>query len=133
MTPEQTKVKEWMLQAKQACPSTPHVFVGDKTKHLRLELIGEEYKELVVASLNNNIVEIADALADLLYVIYGTGVAYGIDLEPIFNEVHRSNMSKLTDCIIREDGKILKGPHYSPPVIEPLLKQQYQEKFNEQS
>ena len=77
---------------------------------LRLNLIREEFEELEEALLNRDIVEIADALGDLLYVVYGTGVSYGIDLEPIFEEIHRSNMSKGDpEPIMREDGKILKG------------------------
>lgn len=132
MTKEQQQVKEWMVLAKQTCPSSPHIFVSDKVKHLRLELISEEFKELVVASFNHDITGIADACADLMYVVLGTAVAYGIDLEEIFAEVHCSNMSKLKDGIVREDGKILKGPSYSPPNLEPILKKQYKEPFKKE-
>jgi len=85
---------------------------------LRVELIAEELGELKEAIRDKDIVEVADALTDLLYVVYGAGHAFGIDLDKCFNEVHRSNMSKLGldgKPIYREDGKILKGPAYFSP------------------
>ena len=92
---------------------------------LRLDLINEEVKELEVALANEDIVDIADALTDILYVVYGTGHAFGIDLDACFEEVHRSNMSKLGregEPIYREDGKVLKGPDYSDPDLGSILK-----------
>ena len=85
---------------------------------LRLELIREEFEELTVATNAMDIVEIADALTDILYVVYGAGHAFGIDLDECYHEVHRSNMSKLGadgKPIYRDDGKILKGPNFRAP------------------
>lgn len=91
---------------------------------LRLDLITEEVRELEVALANENLVDIADALTDILYVVYGAGHAFGIDLDACFDEVHRSNMSKLGpdgEPIYREDGKVLKGPDYFDPDLESIL------------
>ena len=91
---------------------------------LRLELIREEFEELTVATNAMDIVEIADALTDILYVVYGAGHAFGIDLDECYQEVHRSNMSKLGadgKPIYREDGKILKGPDYFHPNLKDIL------------
>lgn len=98
---------------------------SEEVQKLRYELINEELAELLDGMKNKNIVEIADALTDLLYVVYGAGHAYGIDLDRCFNEVHRSNMSKLGadgKPVYREDGKVMKGPAYSPPDLETILK-----------
>jgi len=91
---------------------------------LRIELIDEELNELREATGKQDLVGIADALTDLLYVVYGAGHAYGINLDNCFAEVHRSNMSKLDDesqPIYREDGKVLKGPNYSPPDLGQII------------
>jgi len=91
---------------------------------LRLELIREEVEELNVGIEGMDIVEIADALTDILYVVYGAGHAFGIDLDECYHEVHRSNMSKLGadgKPIYREDGKILKGPNYFHPNLKDIL------------
>ena len=91
---------------------------------LRIELIDEELKELREATSKQDLVGIADALTDLLYVVYGAGHAYGMDLDVSFAEVHRSNMSKLDENgkpIYREDGKVLKGKNYSPPDLVKTL------------
>lgn len=91
---------------------------------LRLDLINEEVRELEVALANENLVDIADALTDILYVVYGAGHAFGIDLDACFAEVHRSNMSKLGpngEPLYREDGKVLKGPDYFDPDLESIL------------
>jgi predicted HAD superfamily Cof-like phosphohydrolase len=91
---------------------------------LRLELIREEFEELTVATNAMDIVEIADALTDILYVVYGAGHAFGIDLDECYHEVHRSNMSKLGEDgnpIYREDGKVLKGPNYFHPNLKDIL------------
>jgi len=91
---------------------------------LRLELIREEVEELNVGIEGMDIVEIADALTDILYVVYGAGHAFGIDLDECFHEVHRSNMSKLGEDgkpIYREDGKVLKGPNYFHPNLKDIL------------
>ena len=91
---------------------------------LRLELIREEVEELNVGIEGMDIVEIADALTDILYVVYGAGHAFGIDLDECYHEVHRSNMSKLGEDgkpIYREDGKVLKGPNYFHPNLKDIL------------
>lgn len=91
---------------------------------LRVDLIAEELEELELAITNTDIVEMADALTDLLYVVYGAGHAFGIDLDECFLEVHSSNMSKLGEDgkpIYREDGKVLKGPDYFPPDLKEIL------------
>jgi predicted HAD superfamily Cof-like phosphohydrolase len=87
------------------------------TVSLRLKLIDEECKEVIEAFQKGDRLEIAKELTDLLYVVYGVGVTFGIDLDACFEEVHNSNMSKLGidgKPIYREDGKILKGPNYRP-------------------
>ena len=99
--------------------------LGDKElQDLRVSLIQEELKELQEALEEKNIVEVADALTDILYVAYGAGHAFGIDLDDCFQEVHRSNMSKLGEDgepIYREDGKVMKGPLYSTPNLQKVI------------
>ena len=97
---------------------------GSEVAELRIDLIDEELNELREATEKQDLVGIADALTDLLYVVYGSGHAYGIDLDACFQEVHRSNLSKLDENsqpIYREDGKVLKGPEYSPPDLESII------------
>ena len=94
------------------------------TRELRLELIQEELDELAQAVDDRDMIQIADALTDLLYVVYGAGHSFGIDLDECFEEVHRSNMSKLGENgrpIHREDGKVMKGPGYFEPDLEGIL------------
>jgi len=95
--------------------------VSERT--LRMKLITEEFNELCDAEQDNDIVEIADALADIIYIALGTAVAYGIPLDTIFDEVHRSNMAKFVDgkVIRREDGKVQKPEGWSPPDIKSIL------------
>tara|TARA_B100000676_G_C17607764_1_gene595187 strand:+ start:43 stop:414 length:372 start_codon:yes stop_codon:yes gene_type:complete len=93
-------------------------FPNDKVTSLRYDLIKEELKELKEAIDNNDIEEVADALTDILYVTYGAGHAFGINLDKCFKEVQNSNMSKLgTDGkpIYNEKGKVMKGPNYFKP------------------
>ncbi|MCA9471549.1 MAG: hypothetical protein MRJ96_08180 [Nitrospirales bacterium] len=92
-------------------------------QQLRVRLIQEEFDELQEAMQTQNLPNIAKELADLLYVVYGTAVSCGIDMEPVFNEVHRSNMSKVGGHK-REDGKWVKPPTYSPADISPILSEQ---------
>ena len=97
-------------------------FPNDKTIQLRYDLIEEELKELKNAVKTRNLKEVADALTDILYVTYGAGHAYGINLDNCFAEVQKSNMSKLGingKPIYNEKGKVMKGPKY----FEPNLKQ----------
>lgn len=104
--------------------------VGDKPelpdineRGLRMKLLREEFEEYMEAEEENDLVEIADALADLIYIACGTAVSYGIPLDEIYDEVHRSNMSKLVDGkpIYREDGKVMKPEGWSPPDIKGIL------------
>ena len=98
---------------------------SDELAELRLDLISEEVGELYSALAEKNIVQIADALTDILYVVYGAGHAFGIDLDDCFREVHESNMSKLGadgKPIYREDGKVLKGPNFFNPQLAELLR-----------
>ena len=91
---------------------------------LRLELINEEVQELKDGIAKGSMLEIADALTDILYVVYGAGHAFGIDLDECFFEVHRSNMTKLGPDgrpIYRDDGKVLKGENYSQPDLTPYV------------
>ena len=94
-----------------------------KTTALRERLIQEEFDELKEAMKAENLPGIAKELADLLYVVYGTAVSYGIDVAPVFREVQRSNMSKVGGYK-RDDGKWVKPPTYSPARIEPILERQ---------
>jgi predicted HAD superfamily Cof-like phosphohydrolase len=94
------------------------------TRELRLELIREEYEELEEAIENRDLVAVADALTDLLYVVYGAGHTFGLDLDDCFDEVHASNMSKLGPdglAMKRQDGKVLKGPNFFEPDLESIL------------
>ena len=95
------------------------------TWRLRIALLREEFDEYVTAAEAGNLVEVADALADMVYVIYGTACEYGIPLNDVLAEVHRSNMSKLGvdgRPVLRDDGKVLKGPAYSPPDVAAVLR-----------
>jgi predicted HAD superfamily Cof-like phosphohydrolase len=105
-------------------PSAPTT--GIRT--LRKRLILEEWEEFCEASDSGDVVGVADALADLLYVVYGAGEAWGLDLEPIFAEVHRSNMTKAGGPV-RADGKLLKGPDWSPPELEMIIARQFDQGF----
>lgn len=99
--------------------------VDHDTSTLRYSLIAEELDEFGEAVEKDDLVGIADALTDLLYVVYGAGHAYGINLDKCFKEVHSSNMSKLGPDgtpIYREDGKVLKGPDYREPNLEKFIK-----------
>ena len=98
--------------------------VDERTRVLRERLIQEEFDELKEALGKGDLRAIAKELADLLYVAYGTAVSYGIDMAPVFREVHRSNMSKIGGYK-REDGKWVKPPTYSPATIAPLLDEQH--------
>ena len=96
----------------------------DKIKNLRISLIKEELEGLVNAIKENNILETADALTDILYVTYGAGHAFGINLDKCFDEVQASNMSKLGEDnkpIYNEFGKVLKGPNYFKPNLKKIL------------
>lgn len=100
--------------------------LGETKNKLRFNLMDEENKEYFEAAQNNDLVEVADALGDMLYILCGTILEHGMQhkIEEVFDEIQRSNMSKLnTDGkpIYREDGKVLKGPHYFKPKIKEIL------------
>lgn len=142
MTIEQSKVRCFMVKARQAVFNKP-IQNPLEIRILRANLILEEALECVKAlgleveinkkgelvsflsdknNTSTNLIELADGLADLHYVAYcGTANAFGIDMEPIFKEVHYSNMSKFTDGYRRADGKWMKGPSYFPANIKPIL------------
>ena len=118
-----TDVKTFMETFGQMVRTKPQ-FPDEKTMQLRYELIKEELNELEQAMKTKNLKEIADALTDILYVTYGAGYAYGIDLDKCFEEVQRANMSKLgTDGkpIYNEKGKVMKGPNYSEPNLKQFV------------
>ena len=99
-------------------------FSTDKINKLRIDLIKEELDELTDAIKNKDLLEVADALTDILYVTYGAGHAFGIDLDRCFNEVQNSNMSKLDKNgkpIYNESGKVMKGPHYFKPDLSKFV------------
>jgi predicted HAD superfamily Cof-like phosphohydrolase len=101
--------------------------VEKSLESLRISLLEEEVAELVAAVKARDLIGIADALADITYVVYGTALTYGIDLDSVLGEVHRSNMSKLGhdgNPIIRADGKVLKSERYSPPNVAAVLQRQ---------
>ena len=100
-------------------------FPNEKIIQLRYELIKEELEELNQAIKNKDIIEVADALTDILYVTYGAGHAFGVDLDKCFDEVQQSNMSKLGPDgkpIYNESGKVMKGPNYFKPNLNKFLK-----------
>ena len=99
-------------------------FSTDKINKLRLDLIKEELSELTEAMDNKDLLEVADALTDILYVTYGAGHAFGIDLDMCFDEVQNSNMSKLDENgkpIYNQNGKVMKGPNYFKPDLSKFV------------
>lgn len=98
---------------------------SESSRNLRMRLLEEEMREYLEAEKTNDFVEIADALADIIYIAAGTALCYGIPLDDVFDEVHRSNMAKLGadgKPLRREDGKIIKPKNWTPPDIEGVLK-----------
>ena len=116
-------VKKFMETFGQIIRTKPQ-FPDQKTMQLRYDLIKEELNELEQAMKTKNLKEIADALTDILYVTYGAGYAYGINLDKCFKEVQRANMSKLGNDgkpIYNEKGKVMKGPNYSEPDLKKFV------------
>lgn len=106
--------------------NTPTADLGEDKNLLRYKLMREENEEYLEAANNNDLVEVADALGDMLYILCGTIIEHGLQykIEEVFEEIQRSNMSKLGDDgepIYREDGKVLKGPNYFKPDIQKIL------------
>ena len=117
------KVKKFMETFGQEVKSRPS-FSSDKINMLRYNIIKEELDEFKQALDNNDLLEVADALTDILYVTYGAGHAFGIDLDKCFEEVQNSNMSKLGEDgkpIYNEAGKVMKGPNYFKPDLSKYL------------
>ena len=105
---------------------TPRADLGENKKTLRYNLMKEENEEYLEAVQNNDLVEIADALGDMMYILCGTIIEHGLQhkIEEVFDEIQRSNMSKLGEDgkpIYREDGKVMKGPHYFKPDFSKIL------------
>ena len=116
-------VKKFMKTFGQKVITKPQ-FPDEKTMNLRFDLIKEELNELEQAMKTKNLKEIADALTDILYVTYGAGYAYGINLDKCFQEVQRANMSKLGDDgkpIYNDKGKVMKGPNYLAPNLKQFV------------
>ena len=103
-------------------PEPTPSFGTSERKELWLNLLNEEVREFNDSIESSDLVGTADAIADIIYVATGAALAFGIPIEKVFAEVHRSNMTKLVSGVkVRQDGKILKGSEYSPPDLEPLL------------
>jgi len=116
-------VKTFMKTFDQMVRTKPQ-FPNEETMQLRFDLIKEELDELEHAMRTKDLNEVADALTDILYVTYGAGCAYGIDLDKCFKEVQRANMSKLGrdgKPIYNEKGKVMKGPNYSAPNLKKII------------
>ena len=116
-------VKNFMITYGQEVKNKSE-FPNDKIVNLRVDLIKEELSELIEAINDKDIVEVADALTDILYVTYGAGHSFGIDLDKCFDEVQDSNMSKLDENkkpIYSENGKVMKGPYYYPPNLKKII------------
>ena len=117
------KVEIFMRTFKQEVKTKPSLST-DKINKLRLDLIKEELEELTSAINNKDLLEVADALTDILYVTYGAGHAFGIDLDKCFDEVQNSNMSKLDEKgkpIYNASGKVMKGPNYFKPDLSKFI------------
>jgi predicted HAD superfamily Cof-like phosphohydrolase len=119
-------VKAFHTAFKIGYRETPKADLGAAKNKLRFNLMKEENEEYLEAANNNDLVEVADALGDMLYILCGTIIEHGMQdkIEEVFNEIQRSNMSKLGEDgqpIYREDGKVLKGPNYFKPNISEIL------------
>ena len=117
------KVGTFMKTFGQEVKTKPS-FSSDKINKLRIDLIKEELEELTEAMQNKDLLEVADALTDILYVTYGAGHAFGINLDECFNEVQNSNMSKLGENgkpIYNDSGKVMKGPNYFKPNLKKII------------
>jgi predicted HAD superfamily Cof-like phosphohydrolase len=117
-----TDVKDFHIAFGQRVGETPEL-PDSLERTLRMRLLAEEMYEYTLAETENDLVEVADALADIVYIACGTAVSYGIPLDTIFKEVHRSNMAKLVDgkVLRREDGKIQKPEGWTAPNIKSIL------------
>ncbi|QMU65348.1 MAG: hypothetical protein GKR88_14325 [Flavobacteriaceae bacterium] len=119
-------VREFHTAFNLGIKETPTANIGSERNRLRFNLMKEENEEYLEAAENNDLEEVADALGDMLYILCGTILEHGMQdkIEAVFNEIQRSNMSKLGENgkpIYREDGKVLKGPNYFKPNIKAIL------------
>lgn len=119
-------VKDFHTAFEIGYQEVPTVNLSTEKKNLRFQLMKEENEEYLEAALQNNLEEVADALGDMLYILCGTIIEHGLQdkMEAIFDEIQRSNMSKLGEDgkpIYREDGKVMKGPNYFKPNIAQFL------------
>lgn len=120
----QDNIYKWEHTAGIYRPRAPTLPMREETVR-RISFIAEEFGELATAFRNADLVEVADALGDLLWVVYGTAHACGISLDPVVREIARSNWTKFEGGVqLTESGKVIKGPHYSPPDIAQVLLQQ---------
>jgi len=122
-----TAVKQFHEAFGLGVKEQPEAYLGKVKNLLRYNLMKEENEEYLEAANNNDLIEVADALGDMLYILCGTIIEHGMQhkIEEVFNEIQRSNMSKLGSDgkpIFREDGKVLKGPNYFKPNIDQILK-----------
>jgi predicted HAD superfamily Cof-like phosphohydrolase len=120
-------VKEFHSAFEIGYSHSPKADLGENKNTLRFNLMKEENEEYLEAVINNDIVEIADALGDMMYILCGTIIEHGLQdkIEAVFDEIQRSNMSKLGENgkpIYREDGKVMKGPNYFKPNFSEILK-----------
>lgn len=127
MKKQLASVREFHTSFGLGVSEVPKATLGDSVNLLRYNLMKEENEEYFEAVQNNDLVEIADALGDMLYILCGTIIEHGLQhkIEEVFDEIQRSNMSKLAadgKPIYREDGKVMKGPNYFKPNFEEILK-----------
>lgn len=120
-------VKEFHSTFELGYKKNPQANLGKEKHLLRFNLMKEENEEYLEAANNNDIIEIADALGDMMYILCGTIIEHGLQdhIEAVFDEIQRSNMSKLDEegkPIYREDGKVMKGPNYFKPDFSKILK-----------
>jgi len=124
-----TDVKDFHIAFGQRVGENPELPDDLNERNLRYNLLKEEFEEYEKAESDNDLTEIADALADIIYIACGTAVSYGIPLDKVFAEVHRSNMAKLVDGkpLYREDGKVMKPAGWTPPDVEGVLKKSHED------
>lgn len=133
MTPEQKMIRDFQVLLGQSVQDYPGL-IDAEDAGLRIALIAEEFNELIAAIASEDIVAIADALGDLKYVVEGAANGYGIDLEPVFLEIHRSNLEKLGPngfVVRREDGKILKPEGWKSPDLKSIIEKQRKENLHD--
>lgn len=127
MKKQLASVREFHTSFGQGVSEVPKATLGEAVNLLRYNLMKEENEEYYEAVQNNDLIEIADALGDMLYILCGTIIEHGLQhkIEEVFDEIQRSNMSKLGadgKPVYREDGKVMKGPNYFKPNFEEILK-----------